>query len=159
MTNFLQPKLYFVVKSLSICPGILTKIIRIWRAPIYTVTEGTRNIPKFNVFCALEKKERNCLLYILWLTQCSWTWGIPHANFEEKGPNMLFQQDRTSGFSRYDSGEMSWTESLHRNGSAERQGLLATLFPWLHTTYLLLGYITDAVYNIPQLAEEIMVDR
>jgi len=26
MTNFLQPKLYFVMKSLSICPDILTKI-------------------------------------------------------------------------------------------------------------------------------------
>lgn len=27
MTNFLQPKFYFVMKSLSICPGMLTKII------------------------------------------------------------------------------------------------------------------------------------
>lgn len=59
---------------------------------------------------------------------------------------MLFQQESTSGFSHYGSGEMSWTESLHRNGSAEAGSFGHFISLTSHQLYLLLGYIKDAVY-------------
>jgi len=61
---------------------------------------------------------------------------------------MLFEQESSSGFSHYGSGEISWTESLHRNGSAEAGSLGHFVSPTSHHLYLLLGYIKDDVYII-----------
>jgi hypothetical protein len=59
---------------------------------------------------------------------------------------MLFQQESSTGFSCYSSGEMSWTESLHRNGSAEAWSLGHFVSLTSHHLCFLLWYIKDAVY-------------
>ena len=61
---------------------------------------------------------------------------------------MLFQQENSSGFSRYSSGEMSWSESLHRNVSAEAGSLGHFISLNSHHLYLLLGHIKDAVCTL-----------
>jgi hypothetical protein len=71
MTNFSQPKLCFVMKSLSIHLGMLTKIMLEFGGKEQSLYCDWRYkaIPKFNVFCALSNKKVFAVHTVIYVMQ------------------------------------------------------------------------------------------